>query len=145
MKNDVVIVAARNAYPEFQRFAIGAHSAYLFQQNMKFPDADFLAFYAGRGVQPFIAKIVEWHENVDLFGQNSGEIGELVKQCLASRFPHARMNNVIILSGTSDAQTIDLGKMIPNNLAYPFVRWRRYMSLNKLRDPTVKATSDLLN
>ena len=110
---DTVVVAARHAWTEYQRF-----HAYVCQPGRSFQPVQYLAFYAAGQVYPLIPRITEVKDEVVFEpGRRSGPMGYLVEQLLEERLREAGTSyKVFLLSAPDDPQTIHLESAILNNL-----------------------------
>ncbi len=142
---DVLVVPARNAWPDYGNF-----SAYICQPNRTFRPVKRLAFYTGGNIQPLVPSIVKVFESVELtVGKHKGPLGKLIDQLDhegASQIE--RVQKVMLLSAPGSAKTIDLGQTIPNDLTadggrtIAFTQGQRYVTLDALK--IAKTTSDLV-
>ncbi|QDT48929.1 hypothetical protein Pan258_29760 [Symmachiella dynata] len=72
--NDVVVVAARNAWPEYNDF-----QAYVCQPNRSFQQVSRIGFYSKGVVYPLVPRIIATHDDVEMrSGLHQGPLGELV-------------------------------------------------------------------
>ena len=110
---DTVVVAARHAWTEYQRF-----HAYVCQPGRSFQPVQYLAFYAAGQVYPLIPRITAVKDEVVFEpGRHSGPMGYLVEQLLEERLREAGTSyKVFLLSAPDDPQTIHLESAILNNL-----------------------------
>lgn len=143
---DTVVVAARHAWSEYQRF-----HAYVCQPGRPFQPVQYLAFYATGQVYPLIPRITEVRDDVVFErGRHSGPLGHIVEYLLEERMrEEGTRYKVFLLSAPDDPQTIHLENPILNNLRSAsgrpsaFTQGQRYARLVDL----VKArhTSDLVH
>jgi len=143
--NDVVAVAARNAWPEYQQ----TH-AYVCQAGRVFQPVKFMAFYSSGQIQPIIPRILDFRDSVVFDpGANKGRYAEVVAATVGTYGREAGQSfKVILLSGPDDPQTERLAGPIPNDLmsgtgrATAFTQGQRYISLSDLK--LARTTSDLV-
>ncbi|MBC7854786.1 MAG: hypothetical protein IAF94_15245 [Pirellulaceae bacterium] len=144
-KNYILVVAARNAWPEYQEI-----HAYVCQPNRTFQNVDRVAFYSQGYIRPLIPRILESHEEVKMVrGQWPGRLGKLVEQLLSeNRRVEGESFKVLLLSAPESPATLQLLASIPNDLKSAsgkptaFTRGHRYVASEQLL--SAKATSDLL-
>lgn len=143
--NDVVVVAARNAWPEYEKLY-----GYVCQPNRPFQQVSRIAFYSKGQVYPLIPRILESYEDVVFAkGQYSGVLGELVERLIKEqRREEGASYKVLLLSPPDSPDTIRLGASIPNDLKaksgkpVAYTMGQRYVSSERLL--TAKTTSDLV-
>lgn len=143
-KNDVVIVAARVAWPEYNEF-----HAYVCQPGRKFRQVDRMGFYSHGRIHPRVPKIIERFESVLMEkGKYSGELGALVDKLIETGKRRAGESfEVILLSSPESAETLQLKSEVLNattsksgkNTA--FTMGQRYVSSQALLN--AKTTADL--
>lgn len=151
--DDTVVVAARVAWPEYQRF-----SAYICQPDRSFRDGlSHLGFYAQQAIQPSIAKIRAHHPNV-MFTVEEAEArraggdeatAALIETLLAEGLrTEGEAYGVLHLSGVDDAETVTLKAPVANDTTtittgkpWAWTFGQRYTRLDSLR--RAKVTSDL--
>ena len=144
--SDVVIVAARNAWKEYQRF-----SAYVCQADRSFQPVGRMAFYSHGQVYPLVPRILETFDNVEFSPKrHSGKLGKLVDDLLANSSRHPGQSyKVMLLSEPDSKDTVVLGAPVANDLVtdsgrtWAFTLSQRYVSLEQLKK--AKTTSDLVN
>ena len=153
MPGDVVVVAARDAWPEYQQ-----HSAYVCQPDRHFrPGTSRLAFYAEGAIQPLVPAIEHWRSSVpftraEAAGQKAGgdaRLGALIERLLLLG-PRVEGTNygVMFLSGPDDDETVKLPGRIVNDSTSPagrrvaWTRWQRYIELAALESGASR-TSEL--
>jgi hypothetical protein len=142
---DVVVVAARHAWPEYNQIA-----AYVCQPERSFKQVSRIAFYSKGQVYPLVPKILEAHERVTMVkGQYEGQLGALVDRLIREqRREEGGQFKVVILSAPDSPETIRLPAPIPNDLTSKagkptaFTMGQRYVSSEKLL--SAKATSHLV-
>ena len=154
-KNDIVVVAARNAWPEYQKI-----DAYVCQPNRPFQKVDRLAFYSKGLIHPLVPKIIERHDEVVMAHDPKKQlpidslpslpVERLVKRLLAEkRREEGDIFKVLLLSAPDSPDTLKLPAPIPNDLKSEsgkptaFTMGQRYVSSKKLL--AAKTTSDLLD
>lgn len=142
--NDVVVVAARNAWPEYNEF-----HAYICQPNRGFRQVSRMGFYSKQQIYPCVPKILEVHDDVIMrTGHYEGELGKLVDYILSHSM---RLNDehykVFLLSAPDDPETIQLPNPIPNDKrdksgkGTAFTMGQRYVASTDLL--AAQTTSDL--
>ncbi len=121
MEQDVVVVAARVAYPEYLRYA-----AYVCQPNRTFQAVERMAFYTGNAIQREVPRILAHHSALHFTDataaslRNSDDhltarIGEIVDLFLQNRDRDVgSILDVYLLSPPSDPQTLVLPQPILN-------------------------------
>lgn len=142
--NDVVVVAARRAWPEYNE----TH-AYVCQPNRSFQQVSRIAFYSKGNVYPLVPKILESHENVEMNrDEYDGELGTLVNRLLDLGLrKEGKRNKVILLSAPDSPDTLKLPQAIPNDMksktgkGTAFTMGQRYVSSDALL--VAKTTSEL--
>jgi len=142
--NDVVVVAARNAWPEYNDL-----HAYICQPNRPFQQVSRIGFYSKGVIYPLIPKIISVHDEVEMDPDlYKGDLGELVKHLVDSgKRLKGGMFKVLILSAPDATDTLQLDKPIPNDKVSKtgkptaFTMGQRYVSSEALL--TAKTTSDL--
>ncbi|MBA3485533.1 MAG: hypothetical protein H0T51_27380 [Pirellulales bacterium] len=143
---DVVVVAARRAWPQYLSL-----NAYCCQANRTFQQVERIAFYTRGIIQPSIPKILDVYPDVLIEqGANSGRLGDFVNKLLTElpEFEGER-NKIFLLSGPDSSETVTLQGAVPNDLVAStgrptaYTQGQRYVSLEKLQ--TAKTTSDLVD
>jgi len=142
--DDVVIVAARRAWPAYNSF-----HAYICQPDRSFRQVDRLGFYSNGVIYELVPRILERHDRVEMrTGLHKGALGAVVDQVLANdQRKQGKVSKVFILSAPNSSETIDLRSTIPNDKKSKtgkptaFTMGQRYVSSEKLRN--AKTTSDL--
>ena len=143
--NDVVVVAARNAWPEYNQI-----HAYVCQPNRPFQQVSRVAFYSKGRVYPLVPKILDIHDDVVLVaGQASGALGNLVERLIREqRRDEGERYKVLLLSAPDSPDTLRLPASIPNDTKAKsgkptaFTMGQRYIASERLL--TAKTTSDLV-
>jgi hypothetical protein len=151
--DNTVIVAARQAWAEYQRFA-----AYICQPNRTFRDGlTHFGFYAGGAIQPllprierhFVAVLFTGEEAQQLRSSGENRTADLIDQLLGEGLRTlGEYYDVLLLSDKNDAETIHLELPIVNDTVTAAGRpwgWtlsQRYTSLDKLRSGVTR-TSEL--
>jgi hypothetical protein len=145
---DVVVVPARHAWPEYNRF-----SAYVCQPKRGFQPVKRIAFYSSGQIHPLVPLILEMHESV-LFeaGRHKGALGRLVDSMLGdpslTRKQAGQRYKVMLLTAPDDSRTLRLKKPIANDLVSKggwvsaFTQNQRYVPLQRLQAAT--RTSELI-
>ena len=142
--NDVVVVAARNAWPEYEEF-----KAYVCQPNRPFQQVSRMAFYCKNNIYPLVPKILDVQDNVEIVtGKYTGELGKLVDYLDKHSLRVDRDRYKVFLLSAPDSQdTLKLPAPIPNDQRSKtgkrtaFTMGQRYVSSAKLQ--AAKRTSDL--
>lgn len=143
---DVVVVPARHAWPEYQRF-----SAYVCQPNRPFQPVKRIAFYTDGQIFPLVPAIVKIHPAVEFRrGKHEGELGKLVDDLLnANTKEEGASYKVIFLSPPEDPRTLNLKEPIINKSVSKsggvtaFTQKQRYVSEERLKK--AKTTRDLVD
>jgi hypothetical protein len=143
--NDVVVVPARNAWPEYEQYY-----AYVCQPDRSFQQVTRMAFYAHGHIHPHVPLILESHEHVEFgHGKYKGQLGELVTTLLnAGKREVGTAYKVVFLSAPDSPDTLKLDGSIRNDLksktgkTTAFTQNQRYVSSERLK--TAKTTSDLV-
>lgn len=143
--NDVVVVPARNAWPEYERY-----HAYVCQPDRPFQPVSRIAFYSFGKIYPLVPKILQTHEHVEFLpGTHEGEMAVLV-DALLKETPRKEgcAYKVFFLSPPDSPDTLKLDASIRNDLTSKsgrttaFTQNQRYVSLERLKQ--AKTTSDLV-
>lgn len=146
--SEVVVVAARNAWPEYKRC-----SAYICRLRRAFKPVRRMAFYSQGQVYPLVPSILEMQDEVVLErGRHKGALGKVIDQLIDS-IPQSKKNvghsyKVFVLSSPDDPRTMKLDGPILNDLESKtgrptaFTMGQRYVAVKKLQ--TANATSDLV-
>lgn len=142
--NDVVIVAARNAWPEYNEF-----HAYVCQPNRPFQPVSRIGFYSKGVIHPLVPRILAIHDEVEIRrGMHPGLLGTLVDHFVeAARRPEGGLFKVFLLSTPDSSDTIHLDGPIPNDKRSKsgkptaFTMGQRYVASEKLA--VSKTTSNL--
>lgn len=142
--NDVVIVAARNAWPEYNEF-----HAYVCQPNRAFQQVSRIGFYSKGVIHPLIPRITAVHDEVEMRkGLYQGPLGTLVEHMVETgRRSEGGLFKVFLLSIPESSDTIHLAGPIPNDKMSKtgkptaFTMGQRYVASEKLT--ISKTTSDL--
>jgi len=110
--NDVVVVAARSAWPEYNEF-----HAYICQPNRPFQQVSRIGFYSKGVIYPLVPKIIEAFDEVEMrCGVHEGKLEELVRRLIESEMrPVGGMFKVLLLSAPDSNDTIRLPRPIPND------------------------------
>jgi hypothetical protein len=138
---EVVVVAARIAWPDYQKF-----HAYIHRPNRTFQPVKYLAFYSEGQIQATVPAILRVEPQVVFQrGLHEGPLGDLVQRILEEALHHTQEANsysIFFLSAPDDPQTIKLDQPIKNDLHAAFVQGQQYVSLAALRK--AKQTSELV-
>jgi hypothetical protein len=154
--DEVVVVAARNAYPEYLR-----RSVYVCQPNRSFRDGlTRMGFYANGAIQRPLPRI-RYREDLVTFtrqeaaARRSGsavdrQIGEVIELLLADGpREEGKQYEVFLLAGPEDPDTPRLDRPIINDTVsksgrpIAWTRGQRYVCLADLTRPGVTVTSQL--
>jgi hypothetical protein len=114
-KDDVLVVAARHAWPEYQRF-----HAYVCQPKRHFRPVQRIAFYSLGRINELIPRILTSYDEV-LFekGRHKGRLGELVEAMLdrpeITKKEQGHTHKVMLLSAPDHPETIRLDDPIIND------------------------------
>ncbi|MCR9207654.1 MAG: restriction endonuclease [bacterium] len=110
--NDTVIVAARNAWPEYQEL-----HAYVCQPNRSFQVVNRMGFYSQGMVYPLIPRITASFDDVVMEkGAHKGSLGDLVSRLIDEGYrTEGERFKVMMLSSPESPDTITLNQPIPND------------------------------
>lgn len=110
--NDVVIVAARKAWPEYNEF-----HAYICQPNRPFQQVSRIGFYSKGVIYQVVPKIIEVFDEVEMrCGVHKGQLGELVSRLVESgKRNEGGVFKILLLSSPESDDTIQLSRPIPND------------------------------
>jgi hypothetical protein len=154
--DDVVIVAARLAWPEYLE-----RSVYVCQAERAFrAGLTHMGFYANGAIQARVPRIryredlvIFTHEEAtrrDASSDTDRTVGELIRTLLAySPREEGKQYQVFLLSGPEDPDTVRLAHQIINDTVaasgrpFAWTMGQRYVSLASLTRPGVTSTSDL--
>lgn len=142
--NDVVIVAARNAWPEYNEL-----HAYICQPKRSFQQVTRVGFYSKGSIHPLVPKILATYDEVTLGkDRHDGELGVLVQRLLREgRRPEQGLFKILMLSAPDSPDTLRLERAIPNDKlsqsgkTTAFTMGQRYVASERLKQ--AKTTSDL--
>ena len=143
--NDVVVVAARDALPEYLMY-----HAYICQPLRAFQPVQRMAFYTQGQIDPHVPQILAVHDHVELTAEkHDGELRKLIQRLLVEtpRRVKGQANKVMFLSAPDSPDTVVLANPVHNDLkkngrTIAFTQSQRYTSLERLR--LAKNTSDLV-
>jgi hypothetical protein len=154
--DDVVIVAAGFAYPEYLK-----HSVYICQDGRAFRDGlTHMGFYANAAIQTYVPR-TRYREDHVMFTPDEASarkarsgtdrvVGEIIETALAIGTREAgKQYQVFLLSGPEDPETVCLVRPIVNDTVSESCRswaWtlgQRYVSLTGLTKAGIAVTSDL--
>tara|TARA_R110002072_G_scaffold90692_5_gene202910 strand:+ start:18841 stop:19797 length:957 start_codon:yes stop_codon:yes gene_type:complete len=142
--NDTVVVAARNAWPEYQEL-----HAYVCQPNRSFQIVHRMGFYSQGVIYPLLPRITALFDDV-VMEKNSqaGALGQLVDRLVDEGYrPEGERFKVMMLSAPDSPDTITLEQPIKNDKrsksAKPtaFTMGQRYVPSERLL--VAMLTSDL--
>lgn len=110
--NDVVIVAARKAWPEYNEF-----HPYICQPNRPFQQVSRIGFYSKGVIYQVVPKIIEVFDEVEMrCGVHKGQLGELVSRLVESgKRNEGGVFKILLLSSPESDDTIQLSRPIPND------------------------------
>ncbi len=142
--NDVVIVAARSAWPEYNEL-----HAYVCQPNRSFQQVSRIGFYSKGAIYPLVPQILASEDEVEMRkGLYKGELGKLVNRLVdEGRRPEGGHFKVLLLSAPDSENTLKLTGPIPNDKRSKtgkptaFTMGQRYVSKDSLA--TANTTMDL--
>lgn len=136
--NNVLVVPARNAWREYDRY-----HAYICQPNRTFQDVDYLAFYADGEIKPKVPRILEVEDEVVIDPERAPEkFRHVVEKLLADNAREfGTTSKILLLSPPNGEGTVELNQPIPNNIrttkdsgrVVAFTQNQRYISMEKLR------------
>ena len=150
---DVLVVAARRAWPIYQK-----HQVYVTwpeSSHVQFRQTKYLAFYAEQAIQPIIPKIEKDYGEVTIGKASEAEdadqwlidkCAELLRESPESYSPQ-NVNRIFKLTSQDDAETLTLPAPIPNDKVdkngrrVAFVFGRGYVRSHRLK--TANKTSQL--
>ena len=143
--NDVVVIPARNAWPEYEQF-----HAYVCQADRTFQQVSRMAFYSFGQIHPLVPTILESHDHVDFIpSQHKGKLRSLIDTMLEQTTrKEGTAYKVMFLSAPDSPETLTLEAPIPNDLTSKngritaFTQNQRYVSSKRLK--AAKMTSDLV-
>lgn len=144
-QNDVVVVAARSAWPEYEKY-----HAYVCQPDRPFRPVERIAFYSDGQINPLVPKILESHDHVEFIPENHrGKLRQLIETLMAgtSRKEKGKAYKVMFLSPPDSPETVKLPFPVINDLrtgtgrTTAYTQGQRYTSIGKLLQ--AKTTSDL--
>lgn len=136
VKKEVVIVAAKGAWPEYEKF-----SAYICPVNRNFSNIEYIAFYAGNEIKPCVAKILKHYSRVDFSaGSDNGDskLNELVGRIsVEGNFDRSgNFQQIFILSDKSSEDTFLLSAPLENDCVKD---GKRVAAVQKFMYTTLKA------
>lgn len=143
--NDVVVVAARNAWPEYNQI-----HAYVCQANRPFQNVSRVAFYSKGQIHPIVPKILESQDDVVVAaGHGAGGLADLVQRLIVEkRREEGQHFKMLLLSAPDAPETLRLVGPIPNDMRSKsgkptaFTMGQRYVASERLQ--MAKATSELV-
>jgi hypothetical protein len=154
--DDVVVVAARFAYPEYLK-----RSVYVCQAERTFRGGlTHMGFYANSAIQPHLPRI-RYREDLVTFTREEAaarkegsEIDRLVGEVIQTLLgdgprEEGKQYQVFVLSGPEDPETVRLAQPIANDTVaesgrpWAWTMGQRYVSLAGLTRPGVTVTSGL--
>lgn len=142
--NDVVVVAARSAWDEYNDI-----HAYVCQPKRSFQQVIRIGFYSKQNIYPLVPMILETHDNVVIERDaHEGSLGVLVNRLLdEERREEGRTFKVFLLSAPDSTDTLKLPQPIPNDKksktgkGTAFTMGQRYVASAALLE--AKTTTDL--
>jgi hypothetical protein len=142
--NDVVVVAARRAWQEYNDFY-----AYVCQPNRSFQQVTRIGFYSKGMIYPLVPKILETHDDIVMkLDAYAGNLGEVVNRLLTEdRKEEGGRFKIFLLSAPDSPETLTLEQPILNDKksktgkGTAFTMGQRYVSSDALLE--AKTTSDL--
>lgn len=143
-QRDVVVVAARTAWPEYLKY-----SAYVCQAGRYFQPVCHMAFYTAGEICPLIPKIKGVHDNIEFIrGKERGVLGELVNRLLdETERVEGEIYKVMFLSEPEAKETIKLAEPIKNDLEsksgrpIAFTQGQCYISAKQIQ--SARTTTDI--
>jgi len=143
--NDVVVVPARHAWPEYQKY-----HAYICQPDRPFQQVSRLAFYSFGQIYPLVPTIIESHDHVDFIPEtHKGKMRALIESATKDGArKEGTAYKVMFLSPPDSPDTLKLEAPIPNDLTSmtgritAFTQNQRYVASERLK--RAKTTSDLV-
>ncbi len=146
-EQDVVVVAARTAWPEYQR-----HSAYVCQPGRTFQRVQRIAFYCDGEIKPIIPKVLNVFDHIT-FGDHIAEpkLAALVRAMIDDRASNKQVSmdyKVFLLSPPDDSETLVLPDSIRNDIQSAsgrisaYTQGQRYTSEGNLKH--ARTTMDLV-
>lgn len=142
--NDIVVVAARSAWQEYNEI-----HAYVCQPKRSFQQVSRIGFYSKGNIYPLVPWVLETHDNVVMERDtHKGELGVLVNRLLdEGRREEGRSFKVFLLSTPDSSDTLKLPRPIPNDKksktgkTTAFTMGQRYVASEALL--AAKTTTDL--
>ena len=142
--NDVVVVAARSAWQEYNDI-----HAYVCQPNRTFQQVSRVGFYSKGVIYPLVPMILESHDDVEMRRDAyEGALGQLVNTLIdEERREEGLRFKVMLLSAPDSTDTLKLEQPIPNDKKSKtgkptaFTMGQRYVSSDTLLQ--ARTTSDL--
>lgn len=110
--NDVVVVAARSAWDEYNEIY-----AYVCQPKRSFRQVSRIGFYSKQNIYPLVPMILETHDDVVMERDaHEGTLGAFVNRLLdEDRREEGRRFKVFLLSAPDSTDTLKLPRPIPND------------------------------
>lgn len=144
-ESDVVVVAARNAWREYEELSV-----YVCQPDRSIQAVGRMAFYSHGQIHPLVPRILEVHDNVEFTPKrHAGKLGTLVDALLKdSPRQEGEAYKVMFLSAPNSPDTVKLDGPIENDLKaetgrnWAFTLSQRYVQLARLQK--AKRTSELV-
>ena len=142
--NDVAVVAARSAWPEYNEL-----HAYVCQPNRPFQQVARLGFYSKGVIYPLVPKIIATFDDVEMrTNAYDGALGMLVNKLVKEEArPIGGLFKVLLLSAPDSPDTLKLANPISNDKRSKtgkptaFTMGQRYVASEALK--MAKTTSDL--
>lgn len=110
--NDVVVVAARSAWDEYNEI-----HAYVCQPKRSFQQVSRIGFYSKGNIYSLVPSILETHDDVEMIRDAyDGNLGALVNRLVdEDRREEGRRFKVFLLSAPDSPDTLKLPQPIPND------------------------------
>ena len=135
---NVVVVAARSAWPLYQKLSV-----YICQSGRSFAPVDYIAFYAEKEIKPIAAKIISIQDNI-IFDREreKDELTNIINSILDLGYlEDGSVAKLFILTEQENNNTIKLPFGIKNDLPSAFTMGQRYAELDSLMK--ARNTSDI--
>ena len=145
---DTVIVAAKHAYPEYERY-----STYICQPERFFRPVDRIGFYRDKQIEALVPRVLGQMDNVmiDLgtadrlhasADTDERRIGELVQRLIDDHSPRAgNMQQIFLLSDPDARETLKLDGPLVHDGNSAWTQSQRYVTSDQLQSS--RSTNDL--